>query len=47
MSNHTVKLAPSLLAADFTRLGEQVAAAEQAGAEGRGIACGKSGSRIS
>jgi len=28
MSKHTVKLAPSLLAADFTRLGEQVAAAE-------------------
>ena len=27
-----VKLAPSLLAADFTRLGEQVTAAEQAGA---------------
>jgi pentose-5-phosphate-3-epimerase len=28
-----VKLAPSILAADFTRLGEQVAAAERAGAD--------------
>ena len=30
---HTVKLAPSILAADFTRLGEQVLLAEQAGAD--------------
>jgi ribulose-phosphate 3-epimerase len=30
---HTVKLAPSILAADFARLGEQVAAAEAAGAD--------------
>jgi ribulose-phosphate 3-epimerase len=29
----TVKLAPSILAADFSRLGEQVAQAEQAGAD--------------
>jgi ribulose-phosphate 3-epimerase len=29
-----VKLAPSILAADFSRLGEQVAEAEQAGADG-------------
>ncbi len=29
----SVKLAPSILAADFARLGEQVAAAEQAGAD--------------
>src|SRR3989442_13572525 len=29
----TVKLAPSILAADFSRLGEQVAEAEQAGAD--------------
>jgi ribulose-phosphate 3-epimerase len=29
----TVKLAPSILAADFTRLGDQVAEAERAGAE--------------
>src|SRR5437870_4254066 len=29
----TVKLAPSILAADFARLGEQVAEAEQAGAD--------------
>ena len=28
-----VKLAPSILAADFARLGEQVAEAEQAGAD--------------
>ncbi len=28
-----VQLAPSILAADFTRLGEQVAQAEQAGAD--------------
>jgi ribulose-phosphate 3-epimerase len=33
MAKHTVKLAPSILAADFTRLGEQVAAAEEAGAD--------------
>ena len=33
MSTHTVKLAPSLLAADFSRLGEQVAAIEAAGAD--------------
>jgi len=33
MSKHSVKLAPSLLAADFIRLGEQVAVAEQAGAD--------------
>lgn len=30
---HPVKLAPSILAADFARLGEQVAAAEAAGAD--------------
>ncbi len=28
-----MKLAPSILAADFTRLGEQVAEAEEAGAD--------------
>jgi len=33
MSKPGVKLAPSLLAADFSRLGEQVAAAERAGAD--------------
>jgi ribulose-phosphate 3-epimerase len=33
MDKHTVKLAPSILAADFARLGEQVAEAEQAGAD--------------
>lgn len=33
MPNHVVKLAPSILAADFARLGEQVAEAEQAGAD--------------
>jgi ribulose-phosphate 3-epimerase len=33
MQNHIVKLAPSILAADFARLGEQVAEAEQAGAD--------------
>src|ERR1700687_143303 len=33
MGNPTVKLAPSILAADFARLGEQVRAAEQAGAD--------------
>ena len=31
--NRTIKLAPSILAADFARLGEQVAAAEAAGAD--------------
>ena len=33
MQNHLVKLAPSILAADFARLGEQVAEAERAGAD--------------
>jgi ribulose-phosphate 3-epimerase len=33
MQNHVVKLAPSILAADFCRLGEQVAEAEKAGAD--------------
>jgi len=33
MSTHTVKLAPSLLAADFSRLGAEVAAIEAAGAD--------------
>jgi ribulose-phosphate 3-epimerase len=33
MHNHLVKLAPSILAADFARLGEQVAEAEQSGAD--------------
>jgi ribulose-phosphate 3-epimerase len=33
MERNTVKLAPSILAADFARLGEQVAEAEQAGAD--------------
>src|SRR6266550_531204 len=33
MQNGVIKLAPSILAADFTRLGEQVAEAEQAGAD--------------
>jgi len=33
MSADTVKLAPSILAADFARLGEQVREAEQAGAD--------------
>src|SRR5208283_1449304 len=32
MQNHEPKLAPSILAADFTRLGEQVTEAEKAGA---------------
>src|SRR5262250_578099 len=32
MQNHVVKLAPSILAADFARLGEQVAEAERSGA---------------
>ena len=31
--NNDVKLAPSILVADFDRLGEQVAEAEQAGAD--------------
>ena len=30
---HAIKLAPSILAADFARLGEQVAEAEKAGAD--------------
>jgi ribulose-phosphate 3-epimerase len=33
MEKYAVKLAPSILAADFARLGEQVAEAEQAGAD--------------
>src|SRR5262249_15570106 len=33
MDKSAVKLAPSILAADFARLGEQVTAAEQAGAD--------------
>jgi len=33
MDKHAVKLAPSILAADFARLGQQVAEAEQAGAD--------------
>ncbi len=33
MNNHAVKLAPSILAADLARLGEQVAEAEHAGAD--------------
>jgi len=33
MQNDVVKLAPSILAADFARLGEQVAEAEKAGAD--------------
>ncbi len=33
MERHSVKLAPSILAADFARLGEQVSEAEQAGAD--------------
>ena len=33
MSNEHVKLAPSILAADFARLGEQIAEAEAAGAD--------------
>jgi len=33
MQNHVVKLAPSILAADFARLGAQVAEAERAGAD--------------
>lgn len=33
MANRIVKLAPSILAVDFARLGEQVAEAERAGAD--------------
>src|SRR5262249_10454469 len=33
MTSSAIKLAPSILAADFTRLGEQVAEAERAGAD--------------
>src|SRR3984957_20256455 len=33
MEIHAIKLAPSILAADFARLGEQVLAAEKAGAD--------------
>src|ERR1700756_2149687 len=33
MQHDLIKLAPSILAADFARLGEQVAQAEQAGAD--------------
>ena len=33
MNNASIKLAPSILAADFARLGEQVAEAESAGAD--------------
>src|SRR6516164_11045830 len=33
MQNHVIKLAPSILAADFARLGEQVAEAERSGAD--------------
>ncbi len=33
MQNDVIKLAPSILAADFCRLGEQIAEAEQAGAD--------------
>jgi ribulose-phosphate 3-epimerase len=33
MQNHVVKLAPSILAADFARLGEQVAETERSGAD--------------
>jgi ribulose-phosphate 3-epimerase len=33
MEKDTVKLAPSILAADFARLGDQVAEAERAGAD--------------
>ena len=33
MKGSTLKLAPSILAADFARLGEQVAEAEKAGAD--------------
>src|SRR5262249_48929126 len=33
MADHAVKIAPSILAADFARLGEQVAAVEHCGAD--------------
>src|SRR5205809_2174918 len=33
MNSTSIKLAPSMLAADFARLGEQVAEAEKAGAD--------------
>src|SRR5437588_6337285 len=33
MDKNSIKLAPSILAADFARLGEQVVAAERAGAD--------------
>src|SRR5437870_11810661 len=33
MTNRIIKLAPSILAADFARLGEQVAEADKAGAD--------------
>src|ERR1700752_4520949 len=33
MAKNTIKIAPSILSADFARLGEQVAEAEQAGAD--------------
>src|SRR5262245_4324220 len=33
MSKQAIKLAPSILAADFARLGDEVAAAEEAGAD--------------
>ena len=33
MDKHAMKLAPSILAADFARLGQQVVAAEQAEAD--------------
>src|ERR1700747_3365125 len=33
MQNHVIELAPSILAADFARLGEQVAEAERSGAD--------------
>jgi pentose-5-phosphate-3-epimerase len=33
MNNTAIKLAPAILAADFARLGEQVAEAERCGAD--------------
>lgn len=33
MSNHTVKIAPSILSSDFSRLGEEIAAVIEAGAD--------------
>ena len=33
MADHRIQIAPSILSADFTRLGDQVAKAEQAGAD--------------